>query len=39
VKTGPDPSDRPIATLMQQQQKGRGRTPPPPSSWKRGGKP
>lgn len=39
VKTGPDPSDRPIATLMQQQQKGRGRTPPPPSSWKRGAKP
>lgn len=39
VKTGPDPGDRPIATLMQQQQKGRGRTPPPPSSWKRAGKP
>lgn len=35
VKTGPDAPDRPIATLMQQQQKGRGRTPPPPSSWKR----
>lgn len=39
VKTGPNPSDRPIATLMQQQQKGRGRTPPPPSSWKRDAKP
>lgn len=39
VKTGPDPADRPIAALTQQQQKGRGRTPPPPSSWKRGGKP
>ena len=39
VKTGPDAPDRPIATLMQQQQKGRGRTPPPPSSWKRSAKP
>jgi serine/arginine repetitive matrix protein 2 len=39
VKTGPDAPDRPIATLMQQQQKGRGRTPPPPSSWTRGPKP
>ncbi|KAF9647471.1 hypothetical protein BDM02DRAFT_3247810 [Thelephora ganbajun] len=38
VKTGPDAPDRPIAALMQQQQKGRGRTPPPPSSWKRGEK-
>ena len=34
VKTGPDAPGRPIATLMQQQQKGRGATPPPPSSWK-----
>jgi serine/arginine repetitive matrix protein 2 len=39
VKTGPDAPDRPIATLIQQQQKGRGRTPPPPSSWKRGANP
>ena len=39
VKTGPDASDRPIATLLQQQQIGRGRTPPPPSSWKRSAKP
>jgi len=39
VKTGPDPPDRPLVTLMQQQQKGRGRTPPPPSSWKRSAKP
>lgn len=39
VKTGPDAPDRPIATLIQQQQKGRGRTPPPPSSWKRAAKP
>lgn len=39
VKTGPDAPDRPIATLMQQHQTGRGRTPPPPSSWKRGVKP
>jgi len=38
VKTGPDAPGRPIATLLQQQQ-GRGRTPPPPSSWKRGAKP
>lgn len=39
VKTGPDAPERPIANLVQQQQKGRGRTPPPPSSWKRAGKP
>jgi len=41
VKTGPDAPDRPMATLMQQQQNGRGRTrtPPPPSSWKLGGSP
>jgi len=39
VKTGPDAPDRPIATLMQQEQKGRGRTPPPPSSWKRSANP
>ena len=39
VKTGPDAPGRPIGTLIQQQQKGRGRTPPPPSSWKRSAEP
>lgn len=39
VKTGPDAPDRSMPTLMQQLQTGRGRTPPPPSSWKRGAKP
>lgn len=39
VKTGPDAPGRPVVTLIQQQQMGRGRTPPPPSSWKRGARP
>ena len=39
VKTGPDPPGRSVPTLMQQQQKARGVTTPPPSSWGRSAKP